>query len=100
MEGQRVAERVTVAEQGLEAAKARQAETEAGLQTSLANTEAALRESLVALEPEWAALESAWKALEVEQRAWSEVDQEVLTLQGRVMGTKDAGARLREYAAR
>ena len=57
-EGQRATERATVAEQGLEAAKAHQAKTEAGLRTSLANTEAALRESLVALEPEQAALVS------------------------------------------
>ena len=41
-EEQRVAERVTAAERGLEAAKARQAETEAGLRTSLADTEVAL----------------------------------------------------------
>ena len=86
-EGQRVAERATAAEKGLETAKARQAETEAGLRTSLANIEAALRESLVALEPERAALvsaqnalESAQKALEAEQKARSEVDQEVLAL--------------------
>ena len=59
MEGQRAAERATAAKQGLEAAKARQAETEVGLWTSLANTEAALRESLAALEPERAALVSA-----------------------------------------
>ena len=58
-EGQRGVERATAVEQGLEAVKARQAETEAGLRTSLANTEAALRESLVALELERAALVSA-----------------------------------------
>ena len=57
-EGQCAAERATAAKQGLKAAKAHQAETEAGLQTSLANTEAALQESLVALEPERAALVS------------------------------------------
>ena len=57
-EGQRAAERATAAEPGLEAAKARQVETKAGLRTSLANTEAALRESLAALEPEQAALVS------------------------------------------
>ena len=41
-EGQRAAELATTAEQGLEAAKARQAETEAGLRISLADTEVAL----------------------------------------------------------
>ena len=41
-EGQRVAERATTAERGLEAVKSRQAETEAGLRTSLAETEVAL----------------------------------------------------------
>ncbi|XP_066374859.1 uncharacterized protein [Miscanthus floridulus] len=95
-EGQRAAERATVAEQGLEAAKVRQEETETGLRASLVNTEAALQEALAALEPERAALESAQKALEVEQRARLEADQEVLALRGRVMGTEDASARLRE----
>ena len=82
-------------------------ETEAGLRTSLANTEAALRESLAALEPERAALgsaqnaqESARKALEAERKARSEADQEVLALRVRVMGIEDASARLREQAAR
>ena len=42
VEGQRAAERATAAERGLEAAKAHQAETEAGLQKSLADTEAVL----------------------------------------------------------
>ena len=41
-EGQRVEERATAAEQGLKAARARQAETEAELRASLANTEVAL----------------------------------------------------------
>ena len=41
-EGQRAAERATTAEQGLEAVKARQAETEEGLRTSLADTEVVL----------------------------------------------------------
>ena len=41
-EGQRAAERATAAKQGLEAAKVRQAETEAGLRTSLASTEVVL----------------------------------------------------------
>ncbi|XP_066354591.1 uncharacterized protein [Miscanthus floridulus] len=102
-EGQRAAEWATTAEQGLEAAKVHQAETEVGLRASLANTEAALQEVLAALEleqialaSEWAALESARKALEAERRARSEVDQEVLALQGRVMGMEDASARLRE----
>ena len=81
-EGQRAAERATAAEQGLEAAKVRQAETEAGLRMSLASTEAVLQEALAALEPERATLESAQKALEAEQRARSEADQEVLVLWG------------------
>ena len=100
VEGQHAAERATTAEQGLEAAKAHQAETEAGLQTSLANTEVALRKSLAALELERATLESAQKALGAEQRAWSEADKEVLALQGQVMGMEDANARLREQVAR
>ena len=107
VEGRRAAERAAAAKQGLEVAKARQAETEAGLRTSLANTEAALRESLAALEPERAALvlaqntlESARKALEAERKARSEAGQEVLTLRGQVMGTEDMSARLREQAAR
>ena len=46
------------------------------------------------------ALELAWKALESEWKARSEVDREVLTLRGRVMGTEEASARLREQVAR
>ena len=42
VEGQCAAKRATIAEQGLEAAKGRQAETEAGLRMSLAETEVAL----------------------------------------------------------
>ena len=99
-EGQCAAERVTATKQGLKAAKVRQEETEAGLQASLANTKAALQEALAALEPERAALERAQKALEAEQRARSEEDQEVLALQGQVMGMEDASARLREQVAR
>ena len=38
------------------------------------------------------ALELTWKALEAEQRAWSEADQEVLALWGRVMGMEEANA--------
>ena len=86
-EGQRAAERATTTEQELEAAKARQAGTEAGLRTSLAETEVALQKSLETLESERSVLasertilESTWKALEVEQRAQLEADQEVLTL--------------------
>jgi len=41
-EGQRAAEWATAAEQGLQVVKAHQAETEAGLRASLANTEVAL----------------------------------------------------------
>ena len=64
--GERAVEWATAAKQGLEAAKVHQEETEAGLWTSLANTEAALQEALAALEPERAALESTQKALEAE----------------------------------
>ena len=73
-------EQATPTEQGLEAAKVRQEETEVGLRTSLANTKVALQEALAALEPERAALESTQKALEAEQRAQSEADREVLVL--------------------
>ena len=45
------------------------------------------------------ALESARKALESERKAWSEVDQEVLALQGRVMGTEDVSTQLCEQVA-
>ena len=68
-EGQRAAERATAVERGLEAAKAHQAETEAGLWTSLVNTEAALQESLEALQSERNTLELARKALESERKA-------------------------------
>ena len=82
-------------------------ETEAGLQTSLADTEVALQESLVALKSERSALlsersalELVRKALESERKARSEVDQEVLVLRGRVMGTEEANARLCEQVTR
>ncbi|XP_066373095.1 uncharacterized protein [Miscanthus floridulus] len=95
-EGQRAAKRATAIEQGLEATKARQGETEARLRASLASTKAELQVALAALEPEQSALaservalKSARKALEVEQRARSEADQEVLTLRGRVMETEE-----------
>ena len=64
-EGQHVEERATMAEQGLEVARAHQAETEVELRVSLANTKVALQEALAALDPERTALESAEKALEV-----------------------------------
>ena len=87
VEGQRVAERATAAERGLEVAKARQAEIEVGLQKSLANIEAALQKSLETLESERSALvsernalELAQKALESERKARSVADQEVLAL--------------------
>ena len=106
-EGQCAAERATATEQGLEAAKACQAEIEAGLRTSLADTEAALQKSLETLESERSALvsernalELARKALESERKARSEVDREVLALRGWVMGTEEASARLREQVAR
>ncbi|XP_066361478.1 uncharacterized protein [Miscanthus floridulus] len=98
-EGQRAVERATVAEQGLEAARAHQAETEARLWESLANTKAALEEALAALDPERADLESAQKALEAKRRARSEADQEVLALRGLVMETEDVSARLHEQVA-
>ena len=79
--------------------KACQAETEAGLWASLANTEVVLQEALAALDPKRATLESAEKALEVEQRAWSEADREAVALRGRVMETEDASAWLRELVA-
>ena len=41
-------------------------------------------------------LEVEQKALELERKAWSEVDQEVLMLRGRVLGTEEANARLCE----
>ena len=98
-EGYRAAKRAIAAEQGLEAMKAHQAETEVGLQASLASTEVALQEALAALEPEWsalaserAALESARMALEAERRARSEADQEVLVLWGRMMGTEEVNS--------
>ena len=88
-EGQRVAERATAAEQGLEATKARQAKTVVELWASLVSTEAALQEALAALDlersalaSERVALESVRKALEAEWRARSEADQEVLVLRG------------------
>ena len=46
------------------------------------------------------ALELARKALESERNARSGADREVLALRGRVMGTVDASARLREQVAR
>ena len=92
--GQCAVEHATAAQQGLEAAKVRQEETEAGLQASLANTKAALQEALAALEPE-----RAQKALEAEQRARSGADQEVLALRSQVMGMENASARLREQVA-
>ena len=60
-----------------------------GLQKSLADTEAALQESLVALESERS-------ALALERKAWPEADQEMLALRGQVMGTEEANARLCE----
>ena len=41
-----------------------------------------------------------WKAQELERKAWSEADQEVLALRGRVKGTEEANARLREQVTR
>ena len=67
----------------------------------------ALQKSLETLESEqsilvseWNALELARKALESEQKARSMVDQEVLVLWGRVMGTEEVNAWLCAQAAR
>ena len=79
-------ERATAAERGLEAAKVRQAETEAALQKSLAETEVALQSTL--------------ETLEMERKARSEVDQEVLVLRGWVLGTKKLNGRLHEQVTR
>ena len=57
-EEQHAAERATVAERGLEAAKAHQVKTKAELRMSLADTEAALQKSLETLELEQSALVS------------------------------------------
>ena len=86
-------ERATAAERGLEAAKACQVETEAVLQKSLVDTETALQRSLGTLDTER-------KALESERKARSEADQEVLALQGQVMGTEEANVRLHEQVTR
>ena len=51
-------ERATTAERGLEAAKAHQVETKAGLQKSLADTKTALQKSLETLESKPNAMES------------------------------------------
>ena len=65
-----------------------------GPRNSQTDTEAVLQKSLETLESERNALESTQKALESEQKARSEADQEVLVLQGRVMGTEEVNARL------
>ncbi|XP_066337332.1 uncharacterized protein [Miscanthus floridulus] len=82
-----VVEWATAADQGLEAAKVRQAKTEAALQKSLVKTEVVLQSSLEVLEMEQ-------KALESERKARSKVDQEVLALHGHVLRTKELNARL------
>jgi len=64
---QLMAKRGTAAERGLEVGKARQAETEATLRKSLADTEAVLQGTLETLEMERSALAS-------ERKAWSEAD--------------------------
>ena len=84
------AERASATERGLEAVKVYQAEIEAMLQKSLADTEVALQSSLETLETEQ-------KDLELEQKAWSKADQEVLVLRGRVMGTEEVNAQLCEH---
>ena len=105
-EGQRAAKRATAAERGLEAVKARQAETKVDLRTSLADTEVVLQKFLETLElvrsalaSERNTLELARKALESERKFRSEIDQVVLALRGRVMGMEEVNARLRAQAA-
>ena len=66
-----MAERATVTEQELNTVKVHLAETKAALQKSL-------------------------EALERERWAWSEADQEVLTLRGQVLGAEESNARLLE----
>ena len=66
-----MAERVTAVERGLDIAKVRLAETEAVLQMSL-------------------------EALETERKARSKASQEVLALQGQVLGVEESNARLLE----
>ena len=84
-EGQHAAEWATTAEQGLKAAKARQAKTEVALWKSLVDTKAMLQATLETLKMEQ-------NALEMERKARSEADQEVLALRGRVMGMEEANA--------
>ena len=62
---QLMAERATATERGLEAVKARQAKTKAGLLKSLADTEVVLQKSLETLELERNALVSERNALEL-----------------------------------
>ena len=88
-----VVERATAIERGLEVAKARQAEIEAALQKSLADTKVALQRALETLDMER-------KVLESERKDRSEADQEVLALRGSVIGTEEANARLREQVTR
>ena len=64
-----VVERATVAERGLDTTKFHLAENKAALQKSL-------------------------DALETERKAWSEVDREVLALQGQVLDVEESNARL------
>jgi len=59
------------------------------LQKTLADTKATFQRALETLDTER-------KALESERKAWSEADQEVLVLRGRVMGMEEVNARLRE----
>ena len=76
------AERATAAKWGLEAAKVRQAETEAALQSTLET------------------LEAEQKALESKQKAQSEAEQEVLALWGWVLGTEELNSQLCEQVTR
>ena len=66
-----MAERATVTEQELNTVKVHLAETKAALQKSL-------------------------EALEMEQKARLETEQEVVTLQGKVLGAEESNARLLE----
>ena len=79
-------ERVATAERGLDMVKVHQAKNEVALQKTLAETEAVLQTSL--------------EALESERKALSEVDQEMLALQGQVLGMEESNAWLREQVTR
>ena len=47
-----------------------------------------------------AALQKSLEALETERKAWSKVEQEVVTLRGQVLGAEESNARLLEKVTR